>query len=105
MSNKMKLSGLTDLLKDLDVESLEGVSIEGDIELDISGGGGLNPAMAYALGHEAAQISMHVANIARMLGYPVDQLSQHQWADFRRHLLQVHQGYQNSFLQSSMSQR
>lgn len=74
MSNKMKLSGLTDLLKDLDVDSLEGVTIEGDIELDISGGGGLNPAMAYALGHEAAQISLHVANIARMLGYPVDQL-------------------------------
>ncbi|WP_440952089.1 CO dehydrogenase/acetyl-CoA synthase subunit delta [Methanococcoides sp. FTZ1] len=74
MSNKMKLSGLTDLFKDLDVESLEGVTIEGDIELDISGGGGLNPAMAYALGHEAAQISLHVANIARMLGYPVDQL-------------------------------
>ncbi|NOQ47685.1 MAG: CO dehydrogenase/acetyl-CoA synthase subunit delta [Methanococcoides sp.] len=74
MSNKMKLSGLTDLLKDLDVESLEGVTIEGDIELDISGGGGLNPAMAYAMGHEAAQISLHVANIARMLGYPVDQL-------------------------------
>lgn len=74
MSNKMKLSGLTDILKDLDVESLEGVTIEGDIELDISGGGGLNPAMAYALGHEAAQISLHVANIARMLGYPVDQL-------------------------------
>jgi len=74
MSNKMKLSGLTDLLKGLDVESLEGVTIEGDIELDISGGGGLNPAMAYAMGHEAAQISLHVANIARMLGYPVDQL-------------------------------
>ncbi|MEL4304725.1 CO dehydrogenase/acetyl-CoA synthase subunit delta [Methanococcoides sp. LMO-2] len=74
MSNKMKLSGLTDLLKDLDVDSLEGVTIEGDIELDISGGGGLNPAMAYALGHEAAQISLHVANIARMLGYPIDQL-------------------------------
>jgi acetyl-CoA decarbonylase/synthase complex subunit delta len=31
MSNKMKLSGLTDLLKGLDVESLEGVTIEGDI--------------------------------------------------------------------------
>jgi acetyl-CoA decarbonylase/synthase complex subunit delta len=30
--------------------------------------------MAYALGHEAAQISLHVANISRMLGYPVDQL-------------------------------
>ncbi|ATU07995.1 MULTISPECIES: CO dehydrogenase/acetyl-CoA synthase subunit delta [Methanohalophilus] len=74
MSDKLKLSDLNSILKDLDVESLEGVTIEGDIELDIQGGGGMNPAMAYALGHEAAQISLHVANIARMLGYPVDQL-------------------------------
>ena len=70
MSDKLKLSDLNSILKDLDVESLEGVTIEGDIELDIQGGGGMNPAMAYALGHEAAQISLHVANIARMLGYP-----------------------------------
>ncbi len=74
MSKKLKLTDINDLFKDLDVESLEGVTIEGDIELDISGGGGMNPALAYALGHEAAQISLHVANIARMLGYPIDQL-------------------------------
>jgi acetyl-CoA decarbonylase/synthase complex subunit delta len=74
MSDKLKLSDLNSILKDLDVDSLEGVTIEGDIELDIQGGGGMNPAMAYALGHEAAQISLHVANIARVLGYPVDQL-------------------------------
>ncbi|MHC1576092.1 MAG: CO dehydrogenase/acetyl-CoA synthase subunit delta [Methanosarcinaceae archaeon] len=75
MTNKnIKLSEISDIFKKLDVEELEGVTIEGDIELDISGGGGLNPALAYALGHEAAQVSLHVANIARMLGYPVDQL-------------------------------
>jgi len=74
MSNKLKLADFNKLFKDLDVDSLEGVTIEGDIELNISGGGGLNPAMAYALGHEAAQISLHIANISRMLGYPVDQL-------------------------------
>ncbi len=62
------------MFKNLDVNELEGVTIEGDIELDISGGGGLTPALAYALGYEAAQVSLHVANIARMLGYPVDQL-------------------------------
>ncbi|MEA1984827.1 MAG: CO dehydrogenase/acetyl-CoA synthase subunit delta [Euryarchaeota archaeon] len=75
MTNKnIKLSEISDMFKKLDVKELEGVTIEGDIELDISGGGGLNPALAYALGHEAAQVSLHVANIARMLGYPVDQL-------------------------------
>ncbi|MBW6469991.1 MAG: CO dehydrogenase/acetyl-CoA synthase subunit delta [Methanosarcinaceae archaeon] len=74
MTKKIKLSDITDMFKDMgDVEALEGVTIEGDIELDISGGGGLNPALAYALGHETAQISVHLANIANMLGYPVGQ--------------------------------
>ena len=74
MTKKMKLSQLSDMLQDLDVESLEGVTIEGDVELNISGGGGLNPALAYALGQEISQISLHMANIGRMLGFPADQL-------------------------------
>jgi len=74
MTKKMKLSQISDLLQDLDVESLEGVTIEGDIELNISGGGGLNPALAYALGQEISQISLHMANIGRMLGFPAEQL-------------------------------
>lgn len=74
MTKKMKLSQISDLLQDLDVESLEGVTIEGDIELNISGGGGLNPALAYALGQEISQISLHMANIGRILGFPADQL-------------------------------
>ncbi|MDK2831329.1 MAG: acetyl-CoA decarbonylase/synthase, complex subunit delta [Methanolobus sp.] len=74
MTKKMKLSQLSDILQDLDVESLEGVTIEGDIELNITGGGGLNPALAYALGNEISQISLHMANIGRMLGFPAEQL-------------------------------
>jgi acetyl-CoA decarbonylase/synthase complex subunit delta len=58
----------------LNIESLDGVTIEGDIELNITGSGGLNPALAYALGQEISQISLHMANIGRILGYPVDQL-------------------------------
>ncbi len=68
MTKKIKLSDITDMFKDLgDVEALEGVAIEGEIELDINGGSGLNPALAYALGHETAQISVNLANISRML--------------------------------------
>lgn len=73
MAKKMKLSDLTEMLKDLDVEALEGVNIEGDIEFDVSGVG-LDPNLSYALGYEAAQVSLHIANIAKLLGYPVDQL-------------------------------
>ncbi|WP_406662268.1 CO dehydrogenase/acetyl-CoA synthase subunit delta [Methanolobus sp. ZRKC3] len=74
MTKKVKLAQLTDMLQDLNVEALEGVTIEGDIELDISGGGGLNPALAYAIGGEISQISLHMANIGRILGFPAEQL-------------------------------
>ena len=68
MTKKIKMSEITDMFKDMgDVEALEGVTIEGDIELDTSGGGGLNPDLAYTLGHETAQISVPLANISRML--------------------------------------
>src|SRR6056297_3657625 len=74
MTKKMKLAQLTDMLQDLNVEALEGVTIEGDIELDISGGGGLNPELAYAIGNEISHMSLHMANIGRILGFPAEQL-------------------------------
>ncbi len=73
MTKKIKLSELGSLFGGLDIEALEGVRIEGDVELDL-GQMGLNPKMAYALGYETAQIAVHLMNISRILGYPVDQL-------------------------------
>ncbi|MBN1134370.1 MAG: CO dehydrogenase/acetyl-CoA synthase subunit delta [Methanosarcinaceae archaeon] len=74
MTKKIKLSNLTDMFKGMDVEALEGVTIEGDIELDLSGGGVFDSTLAYSLGHEAAQIAVHLVNISRLLGYPVEQI-------------------------------
>lgn len=74
MSKKIKLSDLGSMFKDMDVESLEGVTIEGDIELELDALGGLNPQLSYMLGQETAQIAHHLINISRILGYPVDQL-------------------------------
>lgn len=76
MTQKIKLAQLAEMLQDLNIEALEDVSIEGDIELNISGGGGgaLNPAFGYALGQEIAHISLHLANIGRILGFPAEQL-------------------------------
>ncbi|MBA1341477.1 MAG: Acetyl-CoA decarbonylase/synthase complex subunit delta 1 [ANME-2 cluster archaeon] len=74
MAKKIKLSELGSLFNDMDVESLEGVTIEGDIELEMDAGGGLDPQLAYMLGNETAQIARHLINISRLLGYPVDQM-------------------------------
>jgi acetyl-CoA decarbonylase/synthase complex subunit delta len=73
MTKKIKLSELGSLFAGHDIEALEGVRIEGDVELDL-GQMGLNPQMAYALGHETAQMAFHLMNISRILGYPVDQM-------------------------------
>lgn len=73
MTKKIKLSELGNLFGGLDIEALEGVKIEGDVEIDL-GQMGLSPQMAYALGHETAQIALHLMNISRILGYPVDQM-------------------------------
>jgi len=63
MAKKIKFSELGSLFNDMDVESLEGVTIEGDIELEMDAGGGLDPQLAYMLGHETAQIARHLINI------------------------------------------
>ena len=67
MAKKIKLSELGSLFNDMDVESLEGVTIEGDIELEMDAGGGLDPQLAYMLGHETAQIARHLINISQFM--------------------------------------
>src|SRR5690606_16563220 len=69
---KMKLSEITNMFAGMDVEALEGVTIEGDIEIDLGGlGGGFDPMLAAALGQESAVLAQHFARIAGMFGYPV----------------------------------
>ena len=72
MAKKIKLTEITDMFAGMDVEALEGVTIEGDIEIDLGGlGGGLDPMLAAALGQESAVLAQHFARIAGMFGYPV----------------------------------
>ncbi|MDD4332286.1 MAG: CO dehydrogenase/acetyl-CoA synthase subunit delta [Methanosarcinaceae archaeon] len=72
MAKKIKLSELTNMFEGMDVEALEGVTIEGDIELDLGAlGGGVDPMLAAALGQESAALAQHFARIAGMFGYPV----------------------------------
>ncbi|HET8687708.1 MAG TPA: acetyl-CoA synthase subunit delta, partial [Methanosarcina sp.] len=72
MANKKKLSELSDMFKDVEILSLEGVTIEGDIEIDLSGlGGGFDPMLAAILGQENAVLAQHFARLAGVFGVPV----------------------------------
>ncbi len=71
MAKKVKLSEMTDMFKGMDILSLEGVTIEGDIEIDLSGlGGGFDPMLAAILGQESAILAQHFARLAGMFGVP-----------------------------------
>jgi acetyl-CoA decarbonylase/synthase, CODH/ACS complex subunit delta len=75
MAGKITLSDLNKTLSEMNVQSLEGVKIEGDIEIEIdAGAGGVGPLFAYYFGQEAAQIAMQLIKFAKAVGYPVDSL-------------------------------
>jgi acetyl-CoA decarbonylase/synthase complex subunit delta len=77
MAGKITLSDLNKTLSEMNVQSLEGVKIEGDIEIEIdAGAGGVGPLFAYYFGQEAAKIAMQLMNFAKSVGYPVDALMQ-----------------------------
>jgi acetyl-CoA decarbonylase/synthase complex subunit delta len=72
MAKKIKSSEMKDMFKGLEILSLEGVTIEGDIEIDLSGlGGGFDPMLAAILGQESAMLAQHFGRIAGMFGVPV----------------------------------
>ena len=74
MAKKIKSSEMKDMFKGVDILSLEGVKIEGDIEIDLSGllgGGGFDPMLAAILGQESAMLAQHFGRIAGMFGVPV----------------------------------
>lgn len=82
MPDKLELNDLQKLLTSLNVEEFEGVEIEGDLEIEIEpgAGGGMNPMLAYMIGQETTQAAVHLMNIARVMGFPVEQMFQQQQA-------------------------
>lgn len=71
MTKKIKLSEMTDTFKDVQILSLEEVTIEGDIDIDLDGlGGGSNPMLAAALGQEFAILAQQLSRFNGMFGVP-----------------------------------
>ncbi|MCR3883607.1 MAG: CO dehydrogenase/acetyl-CoA synthase subunit delta [Methanothrix sp.] len=77
MGEKINISDLNKQLAEMDVKSLEGVTIEGDIELEIdAGAAGAGPLFAYYFGEEVAKVAVQLVNMAKAFGYPVESLLQ-----------------------------
>jgi len=67
MTTKIKLSDMGKMIEGLDIETLEGISIEGEIEFNL-GSGGVNPQIGAIFGQESEQIANHLANLSNLLG-------------------------------------
>jgi len=72
MTKKIKLSEITDIIKDAQILSLEGVNIEGDVDLDLGGlGSGFDPMLSAALGQECAILAQQLSGLNSVFSVPV----------------------------------
>jgi len=69
----LKIEDLFKLLKKYNIEELEGVKIEGDIEIEMEVGSSILPIIQ-ALAQELGMAAYHLARASKILGYPVEQL-------------------------------
>lgn len=67
----LKMKDINETLSDYKVQDLEGVILEGDIEIemDISSAQQL---MAQALGQDFTRIALQLLNLSKAMGYPAD---------------------------------
>lgn len=71
----IKLGELNKFLSEGNISCLEGLSIEGDIEIEVEGGGAdLGPVLVADFGQEIAKMATQLLNFSKAMGYPAENL-------------------------------
>ena len=71
----IKLGELNKILSEGNISCLEGLSIEGDIEIEVDvGGAGVGPVLMAGFGQELVKTATQLLNFSKALGYPADSL-------------------------------
>ncbi len=71
----IKLSDLNKFFSEGEIRSFEGLSIEGDIEIEVDvGGADLGPILMAGFGQEVVKMATQLLNFSKALGYPADSL-------------------------------
>lgn len=65
---EIKLEDLMKIFEGADVAELENVTINGNVEIEATSGGGDAAGIQLAIGQGAAQVGMGVLQLAQMLG-------------------------------------
>lgn len=74
--SSMKMKDINEALSDYQVQGLEGVILEGDIEIEMDISSGVQPLLAGSLGQEFTNLALQLFNFSRSMGYPVDSMIQ-----------------------------
>lgn len=72
----VKMKDINDALSDYKAQCLEGVVLQGDIEIEMNLPGGAQPLLAQSLGRDFAALAAQLVDFSRSMGYPVDSMIQ-----------------------------
>jgi len=72
----MKMKDRNEALSDYQVQGLEGVILEGDIEIEMDISSGAQSLLAQSLGQEFTNLALQLFNFSRSMGYPADSMIQ-----------------------------
>jgi len=72
---KLTLEEFLELLRKYNIESLEGIKIEGDLEIEIESDNIDVGTFLASVAHELTMAAQHITNALRLLGYPVESIS------------------------------
>ena len=73
-NNGVTLEGINEKLSEYHVQGLEGISIEGDIEIEMDMDGGEGQVLARHLGQEFTKLAVMLLNFSKSVGYPVEKI-------------------------------
>jgi acetyl-CoA decarbonylase/synthase, CODH/ACS complex subunit delta len=73
-NNGITLKGINEKLSEFQVQGLEGISIEGDVEIEMEMNGGDGQILARHLGQEFAKLAVMLFGFSKSMGYPVEKI-------------------------------
>jgi acetyl-CoA decarbonylase/synthase, CODH/ACS complex subunit delta len=73
-NNGVTLKGINEMLSEYQVQGLEGISIEGDIEIEMDMNGGDGQVLVRHLGQEFTKLAMLLVDFSKSMGYPVEKI-------------------------------
>ena len=74
--SSMKMKDINEALSDYQVQGLEGVILEGDIEIEMDISSGAQSLLSQSLGQEFTNLALQLFNFSRSMGYPADSMNQ-----------------------------